>query len=194
MVARVLIRERFEIRNPAVIVDLRLFISGRNKRTKDYSDYSTLDRVSTDPRVQSELIRVDCFRIQRNVLRIYAFVKNNRFKKFTFEAGQGARDFSRRDDPEIVSLDTFIFSLEKKEEEKEKQWLSFKNNNNKHASIDYPDHRSTIRNDPRMLDSYWQNENYERQNTHTTILNYTLEMFSLAPLNVECSRLSFLRS
>lgn len=45
-----------------------------------------------------------------------------------------------------------------------------------------------------MLDSYWQNENYERQNTHTTILNYTLEMFSLAPLNVECSRLSFLRS
>lgn len=82
MVARVLIRERFEIRNPAVIVDLRLFISGRNKRTKDYSDYSTFDRVSTDPRVQSELIRVDCFRIQRNVLRIYAFVKNNRFKKF----------------------------------------------------------------------------------------------------------------
>lgn len=145
MVARVLIRERFEIRNPAVIVDLRLFISGRNKRTKDYSDYSTLDRVSTDPRVQSELIRVDCFRIQRNVLRIYSFVKNNRFKKFTFEAGQGARDFSRRDDPEIVPLDTFIFSLEKKEEEKEKQWLSFKNNNNKHASIDYPDHRYSKR-------------------------------------------------
>lgn len=58
--------------------------------------------------------------------RRYARKNNLRFKKFTFEAGQGVRDFPRRDDPEIVPLDTFTFFLEKKKKKKKKQWLSFK--------------------------------------------------------------------
>lgn len=62
--------------------------------------------------INSIVLEFQCFRIVR---------KNARFKKF--EAGQGARDFSRRDDPEIVALDTFILEEKKK---KGKQWLSFK--------------------------------------------------------------------
>lgn len=106
-----------------VVVDLRLFISGCNKWTKDYSDYSTLGRASKSKGpiqsfnlnlINSIVLEFQCFRIVR---------KNACFKKF--EAGQGARDFSRRDDPEIVALDTFILSLEEKKK-KGKQWLSFK--------------------------------------------------------------------
>lgn len=114
-----------------------------------------------------------CFRIDDTLVKIIFVLRNSRSKRVRVSV-----IFPRRDDPEIVPLDTFTFFLEKKK--KKKQWHSFKiiiiimiNTLNQLFVARY-----TIGRIRGMLDSSIGKRELDAKILYSTILNYArLETF-----------------